>query len=444
MARLHALIYFDETLEEVILDYPRPSGALESLLRSWRDADAVVVWGKRAWTLATALLNAARRIGFNHYSIDVVDDIEGVLAGLDIGVIVKLRIERLLTGNAYRAKFKIASSKNVSRRAFLKNPLATLLSYTSAPLIDGSVCSSLPHCALCIESCPASALEGKPPQVDPGSCVECMECVYSCPAWAIYPPGNSRAGLTAYIEGLRREGFNGVIVVTEYRYLTDLYAIARKNSGALAVLPVHSLLHLHPRTALEAFVRGIPLVAYDPGHSSPAWLLEAEAYGIAWRAPSLDRLLEASRKASSSAHVSTPLDSLYPFAGSIGINHDECTLCGACAKACPTGAMRLREPPEFFELIFDSNRCIGCMECLAVCPVDAVTARWLTHPLRRSRERVAWSEPHRCPACGAVVGPRKQVEAVARKLRKAGLPDEAVKRVFLCPACRATKLDYVP
>lgn len=43
-----------------------------------------------------------------------------------------------------------------------------------------------------------------------------------------------------------------------------------------------------------------------------------------------------------------------------------CTKCGACAKACPVGAI----PPEAPALTSES-KCITCMRCVAVCPMKA-------------------------------------------------------------------------
>lgn len=43
-----------------------------------------------------------------------------------------------------------------------------------------------------------------------------------------------------------------------------------------------------------------------------------------------------------------------------------CTRCGACAAACPVGAIPTGDPART-----DPGRCISCMRCIAVCPQKA-------------------------------------------------------------------------
>lgn len=45
---------------------------------------------------------------------------------------------------------------------------------------------------------------------------------------------------------------------------------------------------------------------------------------------------------------------------------DDCVLCGACAKSCPTGAIPKDEPNTT-----DSEVCIACGRCIRVCPTQA-------------------------------------------------------------------------
>jgi uncharacterized Fe-S center protein len=51
---------------------------------------------------------------------------------------------------------------------------------------------------------------------------------------------------------------------------------------------------------------------------------------------------------------------------------DDCTLCGDCFKHCPAEAITLGD----VKASIDSNKCIGCGECVAVCRFDAVKYDW--------------------------------------------------------------------
>jgi ferredoxin len=51
-----------------------------------------------------------------------------------------------------------------------------------------------------------------------------------------------------------------------------------------------------------------------------------------------------------------------------------CTACGACARACPTGALTLaRDARPSFALSFASPACMGCGICQPVCAAGAIT-----------------------------------------------------------------------
>jgi anaerobic sulfite reductase subunit C len=46
---------------------------------------------------------------------------------------------------------------------------------------------------------------------------------------------------------------------------------------------------------------------------------------------------------------------------------DKCTACGACAKACPDGAIEVQEAA-----LHDPERCLGCLNCSQACAEEAV------------------------------------------------------------------------
>ncbi len=61
-----------------------------------------------------------------------------------------------------------------------------------------------------------------------------------------------------------------------------------------------------------------------------------------------------------------------------------CTVCEACFRVCPTGAIGITENPGDWALLFKRDRCVGCAVCLEVCQprvLDAAAAFDLTPDL---------------------------------------------------------------
>lgn len=53
-------------------------------------------------------------------------------------------------------------------------------------------------------------------------------------------------------------------------------------------------------------------------------------------------------------------------AGMIPKADSSCTYCGLCAQKCPAGAICAENPR-----VTDKNKCISCMRCVSICPVNA-------------------------------------------------------------------------
>lgn len=47
--------------------------------------------------------------------------------------------------------------------------------------------------------------------------------------------------------------------------------------------------------------------------------------------------------------------------------HAGCTLCEACFRVCPTGAIEIEQNPHDWALTFHTDRCVACEVCLEVC-----------------------------------------------------------------------------
>lgn len=93
---------------------------------------------------------------------------------------------------------------------------------------------------------------------------------------------------------------------------------------------------------------------------------------------------------------------------------DRCTGCEACARVCPTGALRIDEAEAIWRLNHRAGQCVGCGVCVEACGAGALELEphWRTatgearplHELRRFRCQVCGrffvglDEDH-CPVC---------------------------------------------
>lgn len=80
--------------------------------------------------------------------------------------------------------------------------------------------------------------------------------------------------------------------------------------------------------------------------------------------------------------------------------HSGCTLCEACFRVCPTGALQIDENPGDWALTLQTERCVGCQVCLEACQprvLDACTdteVRNLQAPIRLIEQ-----SKQRCSRC---------------------------------------------
>jgi len=52
-----------------------------------------------------------------------------------------------------------------------------------------------------------------------------------------------------------------------------------------------------------------------------------------------------------------------------------CTLCEACFRVCPTGAIQIEQNPHDWALTFQADRCVACEVCLEVCQPRVLDAQ---------------------------------------------------------------------
>ncbi len=77
-----------------------------------------------------------------------------------------------------------------------------------------------------------------------------------------------------------------------------------------------------------------------------------------------------------------------------------CTVCEACFRACPTGAISLDESPTSWALVFRADRCVGCEVCAEVCQPGVLGSAEVTDATPgRPRQILHALSKQRCARC---------------------------------------------
>jgi formate hydrogenlyase subunit 6/NADH:ubiquinone oxidoreductase subunit I len=116
----------------------------------------------------------------------------------------------------------------------------------------------------------------------------------------------------------------------------------------------------------------------------------------------------------------------------IGVDPVLCDGCEACARSCPTGALRVALEGVQTGLVWEIGRCIQCRLCERICPRGAIRFCGMDEGFgeRTEGELVLGLVVRACSRCGARFGVRNPEGPEA--------PDQAKddERLTLCPRCR--------
>lgn len=131
--------------------------------------------------------------------------------------------------------------------------------------------------------------------------------------------------------------------------------------------------------------------------------------------------------------------------GSILVNLDKCTMCLACAGACPESAlMDGGEGALKPQLKFIERNCVQCGICAATCPETAITLepRLLLTDTRKKEVLLNETEPFNCISCGEALGTRKLIDAMLGKLAGHSMfqAEGSLKRLQMCADCRVVDM----
>ncbi|MEN2999949.1 MAG: 4Fe-4S binding protein [Acidilobaceae archaeon] len=424
--------------------------ALEILERA---GEPVLIAMEGAWERSPEVLEFVRSRGLNPFALDLLDlraEREMAKGAFSMGSIARARHSRLLSSPASRAPLKFSLERRVSRRDLLVRP-ATAISYYNVPLIDRDSCSVLDKCDMCVRICPHKALEGKPPAVSYDRCTMCGLCIALCPIGAYSTPTLSEEALEAYVREIREESSSPAYLVIAP--LERLREVSSSRAPAL-VLPVARVEEVPPVLLLKLYSRGFKPVLFSERVAEVSQVLdELVSLDLVKLATSGGELAEAlgeplkledmGRSDSYRGYVREVLEPFgerelrFPGYADVEIREELCTLCEACARYCPTGALRI-ERGESVVLKLVRDECIGCSKCQWVCPEGAIER--VAWRLSAPYEKVLASSPiARCERCGAELDAERLIASVERRLRAAGATI-ALRNLRLCSRCKAESL----
>ncbi len=348
--------------------------------------------------------------------------------------------------------------------------------------LDASRCAhrrqEIPGCQACLSSCPAGAIHSAKDgvEIEPHLCRGCGTCVLNCPAGAVRyirpTTEESLARLQAALAEQRRSGGSppglwiappalaGTVPagwlahpVDEPASLDLAFWLTALATGAVRVAVACTGLPGETRAALaQQLAMGRALLV---GLGWPGALDMADEAAELDRLPALPRAMAAPLPAGDDKRallfhaldvlaaeraggpVAVPLPAAAPLGG-VTIAADACTLCGACVRICPSGALEFAGSTA--RIAFTEQPCLQCGLCRNVCPEKAVTLtpRLLVSAAARQAPRIAAeAELFACNECGAPFAPRALVERSRALMADHPMfQGDQARLMACCPDCR--------
>ncbi len=354
-------------------------------------------------------------------------------------------------------------------------------------------------CNQCIDICSTAAISsaGDIVKVDPYLCMGCGACATVCPSGAMtyqFPRTSDRGAqlktlLNTYRIAAKGQGSAPTVLIHNAADgRNQLSALARAGSGIPAeVLPLETW-HV-ASTGLDVLLGAI---AYGAGHvavlaagsEAPQYVnaltremqfgqiilnelgylgshfsvitsaeqLQAIVAGQTVPIPAgfnlsndkrgtiefaIDHLLRHARVKKD--EIALPKGSLF---GSIEVDIKKCTLCLACAGACPESA--LMDGADFPRLNFLERNCVQCGLCENTCPENAITLvpRLLLTEARKQTLVLNESEPFNCVSCGKALGTKAMIDNMLGKLAGHSMfqAEGSLHRLRMCADCRVVDM----
>jgi len=389
-----------------------------------------VVLAVRDRSVSSDLVAALRRAGTEPFGIETVDlagrpreESERLLAG------ARAKLEALPPDERGRPRLNLGA---LSRRALFSG---AALTHAPVAVLAESACAGTARCGLCVERCPENAIAGTTPlpTVDPGACTACGLCVPRCPSGALRLAGSSTSQTEAQLAALA--GSAGIVLACSAAGAEAPPGWALVELPTLALVTSGWILQLRAR-GME--VRVAPCA--DPECAAVDAAVEIADRLRLDGAPAPDGLCLTEPRATAEVvrrlDVQDVVESGASPLGVVDLDTARCTLCGACATACPTDALDFDEDTDETTLHLRPAACVACGRCAAACPEHALSVRPAIDAarLRRDSVELAWAPRELCAGCGGVLPPRP----LRRRLREL-LPELSDAPLDLCARCAARR-----
>lgn len=358
-------------------------------------------------------------------------------------------------------------------------------------------------CRKCIEVCPFGAIQSVDRKVSVNHylCQGCGGCALVCPADAIrmvHPPQEEILNaLRSSLESRTADADAPLMMVIsdpETADYTKLPATDEKANDRMVRFEVEEIGYIGLETILAALSYGVRRVVVACGNENPPGIRNA----VAWHTELAGAILkgldmpedkcrfvvvppeespfeeEASKTDSLDAQTNVtpispqvfpprqerrvlirltaqhlyetsgsrkpwlPLPSGSPF-GTVTVDPSTCTLCMACAAACPSGA--LSAGGDVPRLLFLEARCHQCSLCEETCPEHAIQLlpRLLCDPKAvEARVVLREAEAFRCIKCDMPFASRAMVNSMKEKLKGHWMyaSERQLSRLQMCRICR--------